>query len=89
MAVGAQPGDILAQFLIEALTLAAIGGAIGVLLGIGVGQLLASRFGWSMAVRTDIIVIALLVSAGVGVLFGLYPARKASRLDPIEALRYE
>jgi putative ABC transport system permease protein len=89
MAVGAQPGDILAQFLIEALTLAAIGGAIGVLLGIGVGQLLASKFGWSMAVRTDIVVIALLVSAGVGVLFGLYPARKASRLDPIEALRYE
>ncbi len=89
MAVGAQPGDILAQFLIEALTLAAIGGAIGVLLGIGVGQLLASRFGWSMAVRTDIVVIALLVSAGVGVLFGLYPARKASRLDPIDALRYE
>jgi putative ABC transport system permease protein len=89
MAVGAQPGDILAQFLIEALTLAAIGGAIGVLLGIGVGQLLASRFGWSLAVRTDIVVIALLVSAGVGVLFGLYPARKASRLDPIEALRYE
>ncbi|MFO1455543.1 MAG: ABC transporter permease [Steroidobacteraceae bacterium] len=89
MAVGAQPGDILAQFLIEALTLAAIGGAVGVLLGIGVGQLLASKFGWSMAVRTDIVVIALLVSACVGVLFGLYPARKASRLDPIEALRYE
>ncbi len=89
MAVGAQPGDILAQFLIEALTLAAIGGAIGVLLGIGVGQLLASRFGWSMAIRTDIVVIALLVSAGVGVLFGLYPARKASLLDPIDALRYE
>jgi putative ABC transport system permease protein len=89
MAVGAQPGDILAQFLIEALTLAAIGGAIGVLLGIGVGQLLAAKFGWSMAVRTDIVAIALLVSAGVGVLFGLYPARKASRLDPIEALRYE
>ena len=89
MAVGAQPGDILAQFLIEALTLAAIGGAVGVLLGIGVGQLLASKFGWSMAVRTDIVVIALLASACVGVLFGLYPARKASRLDPIEALRYE
>jgi putative ABC transport system permease protein len=89
MAVGAQPADILAQFLIEALVLAAIGGAIGVLLGIGAGQLLASRFGWSMVVRTDIVLVALLVSAGVGVLFGLYPARKASRLNPIEALRYE
>ena len=89
MAVGAQPFDILAQFLVEALTLAAIGGAIGVLLGVGVADLLSSRFGWSMAVRTDIVLLALGVSAGVGVLFGLYPARKASRLDPIEALRYE
>ena len=89
MAVGAQPADILAQFLIEALTLAAIGGIIGVLLGIGVGELLASRFGWNSTPRTDIILIALGVSATVGVVFGLYPARKASRLDPIEALRYE
>jgi putative ABC transport system permease protein len=89
MAVGAQPADILAQFLIEALALAAIGGALGVLLGIGIGQLLAAKFGWSMVTRTDIVVLSLAVSASVGVLFGLYPARKASRLDPIEALRYE
>jgi putative ABC transport system permease protein len=89
MAVGAQPADILAQFLIEALALAAIGGAIGVLLGIGIGQLLSAKFGWSMVTRTDIVVLSLGVSAGVGVLFGLYPARKASRLDPIDALRYE
>ncbi len=89
MAVGAQPADIMAQFLIEALALAAIGGVIGVLLGIGIGQLLAAKFGWSMVTRTDIVVIALAVSAGVGVMFGLYPARKAARLDPIEALRYE
>jgi putative ABC transport system permease protein len=89
MAVGAQPADILAQFLIEALALAAIGGALGVLLGIGIGQLLAAKFGWSMVTRSDIVILSLAVSAGVGVLFGLYPARKASRLDPIEALRYE
>jgi putative ABC transport system permease protein len=89
MAVGAQPADILAQFLIEALALAAIGGAIGVLLGIGIGQLLSKKFGWSMVTRTDIIVLSLAVSASVGVLFGLYPARKASQLDPIDALRYE
>jgi putative ABC transport system permease protein len=89
MAVGAQPSDILAQFLIEALTLAALGGAIGIALGVGVAELLSSRFGWSMAVRSDIVALALAVSAGVGVVFGLYPARKASRLDPIEALRYE
>jgi putative ABC transport system permease protein len=89
MAVGAHPSDILAQFLTEALALAAIGGLVGVLLGIGAGQLLSARFGWSMTVRTDIVVIALLVSALVGVIFGLYPARKAARLDPIDALRYE
>jgi putative ABC transport system permease protein len=89
MAVGAQPADIMAQFLIEALALAAIGGAIGVLLGIGIGQLLSAKFGWSMVTRTDIVLIALAVSAGVGVIFGLYPARKAARLDPIDALRYE
>ncbi len=89
MAVGAQPADIMAQFLIEALTLAAIGGVIGVLLGIGVGELLAARFGWVIETRGDIIALSLAVSATVGVAFGLYPARKAARLDPIEALRYE
>jgi putative ABC transport system permease protein len=89
MAVGAQPGDILTQFLIEALALAAIGGAIGVLLGIGIGKVLAAKFGWSMVTRTDIVVVSLVVSASVGVIFGLYPARKASQLDPIDALRYE
>ncbi|MFZ9709534.1 MAG: ABC transporter permease [Steroidobacteraceae bacterium] len=89
MAVGAQPSDIRAQFLIESLTLAAIGGVIGILLGLGVANLVASAFGWSMLARTDIILMALFVSAAVGVVFGLYPAVKASRLDPIHALRYE
>ena len=89
MAVGAQPADIMAQFLVEALVLAAIGGALGVIFGVGCGYLLASKFGWTMVTRTEIVVAALAVSAGIGVLFGLYPARKASRLDPIEALRYE
>jgi putative ABC transport system permease protein len=89
MAVGAQPGDIRAQFLIESLVLAAIGGAIGILIGLGVAKAVASAFGWSMLARTDIILMALGVSAAVGVVFGLYPAVKASRLDPITALRYE
>ncbi len=89
MAVGAQPADIMAQFLIEALVLATVGGALGVLFGVGFGQLLAGKFGWTMATRTEIVVLALGVSAGVGVIFGLYPARKASQLDPIDALRYE
>ena len=89
MAVGAKPRDILAQFLIEALTLSLIGGLTGVALGIGVAMELASQFGWPLLVRTDIVLIALVVSALVGVVFGLYPARKASLLDPIDALRYE
>jgi putative ABC transport system permease protein len=89
MAVGAKPHHILAQFLIEALTLATMGGMLGVALGIGAGTRLSARFGWPMLVRPDIVVISVVFSALVGVGFGLYPARKASRLDPIEALRYE
>ena len=89
MAVGARPRDILAQFLIEALALALGGGFIGVALGLGTAAVLAGKFGWPLLVRTDIVVLSVAVSAAVGVIFGLYPARKASLLDPIEALRYE
>jgi putative ABC transport system permease protein len=89
MAVGAKPHHILAQFLVEALTLSVMGGLLGVAIGIGGGTWLAARFQWPMLVRPDIIVVSVLFSAMVGVGFGLYPARKASRLDPIEALRYE
>jgi len=89
MAVGAKPYHILLQFLIEALTLAVMGGLLGIALGIGAGTRLSAQFGWPMLVRPDIVVISVMFSALVGVGFGLYPARKASRLDPIEALRYE
>jgi len=89
MAVGAKPRHILAQFLVEALTLSIAGGIIGIILGVGGGQYVAAKFGWSVLVRVDIVVIAVAFSAAVGVIFGLYPAHKASRLDPIEALRYE
>lgn len=89
MAVGAQPADILAQFLVEALVLAIIGGLIGVLLGSGAAWFVGKSFGWTTAIRTDIVLLALAVSGLVGVIFGIYPARKASLLDPIEALRYE
>jgi len=89
MAVGAKTYNILAQFLVEALTLSLAGGIIGIALGLLGAQRLAAQFGWPMLVRPDIILIAVGFSALVGVGFGLYPARKASRLDPIEALRYE
>jgi len=89
MAVGAQPTDIMMQFLVEALVLSAVGGALGVIFGVGLGQLIAPKFGWTMETRTQVVFISLAVSAGVGIVFGLYPARKASRLDPIDALRYE
>ena len=89
MAVGANPGNILAQFLVEALTLAIAGGVIGVALGIATAQRLAAQFSWPVLIRPDIIVVAVAFSALVGVVFGLYPARKASLLDQIDALRFE
>jgi putative ABC transport system permease protein len=89
MAVGARRFDILTQFLIEALTLSVAGGLVGIATGLGVAEQLSSRFNWPLLIRPQIIVIAVGFSAAVGVGFGLYPARKASRLDPIDALRYE
>ncbi len=89
MAVGAKPRNILAQFLVEALTLSLAGGLIGVVLGLGLAQWLAGRFHWPLLIRPDIVVVSVVFSAVVGVVFGLYPAQKASRLDPIEALRFE
>ena len=89
MAVGATPGNILLQFLVEALTLAVAGGMVGVALGVFTAGRLAAKFGWPTLVRPDIVVISVCFSGLVGVVFGLYPARKASRLDPIDALRFE
>jgi putative ABC transport system permease protein len=89
MAVGARARDIQLQFLVEALTLSVAGGLIGVALGLGIAGWMASAFGWSMLVRPDIILLAVGFSALVGVAFGYYPAHKASRLDPITALRFE
>jgi putative ABC transport system permease protein len=89
MAVGAQPADIMMQFLVEALVLSFIGGLLGVLFGVGAGRVIAPLFGWIMHTKPEIVAVSLAVSAGVGIVFGLYPARKASQLDPIDALRYE
>jgi len=89
MAVGARPMDILSQFLVESVVLSLTGGLLGVGLGRLASDQLAQRFEWSMALNPDIIGLAMAFSAVVGVIFGLYPAWKASRLDPIEALRHE
>jgi putative ABC transport system permease protein len=89
MAVGARRFDILTQFLIEALTLSIAGGIVGVATGLGVAKQLSLQFNWPLLIRPQIIMIAVGFSAVVGIGFGLYPARKASRLDPIEALRFE
>jgi putative ABC transport system permease protein len=89
MAVGARGQDILLQFLAEALVLAVAGGIIGVALGLGVAWRLAVAFGWPVLFRADVIVVAVCFSGLVGIVFGLYPARRASRLDPIQALRFE
>ena len=89
MAVGARPQDILAQFLVEALTLSVLGGFLGTALGLGAARLLAAQFQWPTLIRGDVIALAVGFSAIVGVVFGLYPAQKASRLDPIDALRFE
>jgi putative ABC transport system permease protein len=89
MAVGAKASDIRMQFLVEALTLAVAGGLVGVGLGLGAAWRLAASFGWPVLFRPDIILIAVGFSGIVGVGFGLYPAHKASRLDPIQALRFE
>jgi putative ABC transport system permease protein len=89
MATGAKPRHILAQFLTESVVLAVLGGIIGIILGTIATQLFAHRFGIGIPVRPEIIVTSVGFSALVGVSFGLFPARRASRLDPIEALRYE
>jgi putative ABC transport system permease protein len=89
LAVGARPRDILSQFLIEATTLATIGGAIGIGLGVAAAYAVAHFAGWPSLVSANTVAVAVLFSGLVGIFFGFYPARRAARLDPIEALRRE
>ena len=89
MAIGARGRDILLQFLIEAVALSSTGGVLGILSGIGGAKLLTMIKQWPTLVSVDSIILAFVFSAAVGVFFGFYPARKASQLDPIDALRYE
>jgi putative ABC transport system permease protein len=89
MAVGAKPRSILTQFLVEAVALSVAGGFVGTTAGLGAAAWLAARFEWPMLVQPTIVAVAVAFSAVVGVAFGMWPALKASRLDPIQALRYE
>lgn len=89
MAVGARGNDILLQFLIEAVTLSAIGGILGIIVGVGSSYVIAANTDWPTMTSPTAIFVAFIFSAAVGVFFGFYPARKAAQLDPIEALRYE
>jgi putative ABC transport system permease protein len=88
-AIGARGRDILAQFLVEALTLSLLGGLIGIVVGLAVSAGIGQLAGWGFAFNPVTVVVAVLFSLAVGVVFGVWPARQAARLDPISALRYE
>ena len=89
MAIGARGRHVLLQFLFEAVTLSVLGGLIGVLFGVGVAKGFERFAKWPMVISPTAIVVAFAVSVTIGIFFGFYPARKAAKLDPIDALRYE
>jgi putative ABC transport system permease protein len=88
-AIGARQADIIRQFLTEAVLISIIGGLIGILFGFTLSRIIAAAAGWSTVVTTSSIAVAFGVSVGIGLLFGIYPAVQAAKLDPIEAIRYE
>ncbi len=88
-AIGARQADIIRQFLTEAILISILGGLIGIAFGFTLAKLIASAAGWPTVVTTSSIVVAFGVSVGIGLVFGIYPAVQAAKLDPIEAIRYE
>jgi macrolide transport system ATP-binding/permease protein len=89
MATGARRLHVLTQFLIEAMLLSSMGGAAGIVAGVIASEIISSVAKWPILLRADVIVLAFVFSAAVGIFFGYYPARQASQLNPIDALRYE
>ena len=89
LAIGARPIDILTQFLLEAIVLASMGGLAGLLLGIGAGRLVGKLTDYQVSLQPESALMALLISCGIGIVFGFFPARSAAKLDPIQALRHE
>jgi putative ABC transport system permease protein len=89
MAIGARGRDILLQFLFESVIISLLGGAIGIALGIAASETVKIAMNWPMSVSVTSVIVSFAVCFATGVFFGWYPARKASRLDPIEALRFE
>ncbi len=88
-ALGATRRNVLLQFMIEALTLCVLGGILGVVAGVGGARVLTNLWGWQTAVRPEAVIIALAFSVAIGLFFGIWPAQRAAKLDPIESLRYE
>jgi putative ABC transport system permease protein len=88
-AIGARQKDIVRQFLTEAVMISILGGLVGIAFGMTLSQVIAAAAGWSTVVTFSSIAVAFGVSVGIGLLFGIYPAVQAARLDPIEAIRYE
>ncbi len=88
-AIGARQADIVRQFLTEAVLISIVGGLIGIAFGFTLSQVIAAAAGWSTVVTFSSIAVAFGVSVGIGLLFGIYPAVQAAKLDPIEAIRYE
>jgi putative ABC transport system permease protein len=89
MAIGATESDVERQFLLEAVSMSLIGGIMGILFGLGLSYAIAAMFGWPILISNSAIAAATLVSMMIGIFFGYYPAQKAARLNPIDALRYE
>ena len=89
LSVGGRGYDIMMQFLVESILLSVFGGTIGILLGIGITQIVSSLMNWPVVVMTSSVIMSFLVCSAIGIFFGWYPAKKASNLNPIDALRYE